>query len=236
MIEMYGLKIADLGIIKENALIISDLHLGYEEAMEQKGILLPRTLFDLQKKRLEMIFSQAGAITTLVINGDFKHEFGGVLSMEWRDTRRFLEFVFSQVKKIVVVKGNHDIMLLPLARKYGISVVSSFLIGDVLVMHGDAVPLPSLLKKAKTIIIGHEHPAITLRDGAKEEKFKCYLAGRYKRKQLIVQPSFFLLDEGSDVNRRMPLSSLIKDYKSFRCYIVGDEVYPFGNVKDIPSH
>ena len=53
MIEMYGLKIADLGIIKENALIISDLHLGYEEAMEQKGILLPRTLFDLQKKRLD---------------------------------------------------------------------------------------------------------------------------------------------------------------------------------------
>jgi len=91
-------------------------------------------------------------------------------------------------------------------------------------------------KLAKILIIGHEHPAITLREQAKAEKFKCYLKGKYKKSVLIVQPSFNLLTQGTDVLREKILSPLIKNVKNFEAYIVNDEthqVLDFGKVGNL---
>ena len=43
---------------KIKTLIIADLHLGYEESMHKKGVLVPRTQFKLMLKRLDWILGK----------------------------------------------------------------------------------------------------------------------------------------------------------------------------------
>ena len=86
----------------------------------------------------------------------------------------------------------------------------------------------------KTIIIGHEHPAIVLKEGPRKEKYKCFIKGKFKRKNLIVMPSFNLVTEGTDVLLETRLSPFLqRDISSFECWIVADKVYYFGKLKGI---
>ena len=58
--------------------------------------------------------------------------------------------------------------------------------------------------------------------------------GKYKRSNLIVIPSFNLLNEGSDITKENILSPYIKDIKKFRVFISDDkEVKDFGLLKDL---
>ena len=53
-----GVELVDLGIFirKDGALVFSDFHMGYEEAMSKQGIFIQRHQFDDTKRRLENIF------------------------------------------------------------------------------------------------------------------------------------------------------------------------------------
>ena len=86
--------------------------------------------------------------------------------------------------------------------------------------------------KIKYWILGHGHPAVTLQDGAKKEKYKCFLAGKFKGRNIIVLPSFFPLVEGSDA-RDFDLG-FAWDFRleNFDVRIVGDnlEVLDFGKL------
>ena len=166
-----------LWLKKEQILVINDLHLVYEEALHRKGILVPK--FQLQ----EMI-AQATAITKktspllIILNGDLKHEFGSILKQEWKEVLQFLHFLSQQCTEIIIIQGNHDPIIKPLAEKRKIKVVKEYGIGDIILVHGDKL----VETKAKTLIIGHEHPAITIRRGGKWEKYKCFLKGKWKGK------------------------------------------------------
>jgi hypothetical protein len=87
----------------------------------------------------------------------------------------------------------------------------------------------------KMIVAGHRHPAVVLGDKYKTEKYKCFLVGKYKGKKVIVLPSFFPFVEGSEVSNiednKMFISE--KELKNFEAYVVGDEVYKFGKVREI---
>jgi len=91
------------------------------------------------------------------------------------------------------------------------------------------------LNKLKNIVIGHEHPAISLKEGPHTETYKCYLVGRYKSKNLIVQPSFNLVTEGANVLKEKLFSPFIEDISNFKVYAVEDRVYDFGTVQDLRS-
>ena len=88
--------------------------------------------------------------------------------------------------------------------------------------------------KIKTVIIGHEHPAINLKDGPRSEKYKCFLKGKFKSYDLIVQPSFTPLIEGTDILAEDLLSPFLKkNLYDFQVFIVGDKVYDFGKIKKL---
>lgn len=218
-----------LWLSPEKILIINDLHLGYEEALHHKGILVPR--FQLQEIIQEMnkIFQIVNP-TTLIINGDLKHEFGRILKQEWNEIVTFLDFVQQQVPEIIIIKGNHDPIIKPIAEKRGIAVIKEYLVSDTIIVHGDQL----IETKAKRIIIGHEHPAITLREGSKREKYKCFLKGKWKRKELIAVPSFNPLLEGTDILKEELLSPFLTNIRNFKVYIVGKgDVFEFGKVKEL---
>ncbi|PIN75036.1 phosphoesterase [Candidatus Woesearchaeota archaeon CG10_big_fil_rev_8_21_14_0_10_37_12] len=216
---------------EHKAVIIADIHLGFEERLKRQGVLVPRVQFKNIIKRLEWILKQVD-VKRVILNGDIKEEFGGISDQEWREVKRLIEFFRKKKIKIIAVKGNHDTILGPLARKFDINEVKEVRFKDLLIAHGDEVPK----KLEKTIIIGHEHPAIRLKDKQKVEKFKCFIKGKYKKSTLIVQPSMKTLQEGTDVLEGKFLSPLLSNVSDFEVFIVDDEthdVLAFGNVKDL---
>ena len=231
-----NIEITDLALYFDSVLVISDVHIGYEESLNKQGILIPRLQFDEIIKRMENIFSilQNKRIERIIINGDLKHEFGTISEQEWRNTLKFLDLLSKHCNEIILIKGNHDNILGPIARKRNVKVVDYVKIGNILVAHGDKIPDKGILKEASIIIIGHEHPAISLKESSKMEKYKCFLKGRYKGKNLIVQPSFNNMVQGTDVLKDLILSPFLnQNLDNFEVYIVEDKVYEFGKLRNL---
>ncbi len=225
-----GIEVVDLGlfIVKEKVLVVSDLHIGYEEELNKKGVLMPRFSFKDLVDRLDLMLKEVRP-KVIVINGDLKHEFGTISEQEWRDTLKVIDMV-SRFGKIVLVKGNHDNILGPIAKKRKVEVVDKFEVDGVCVAHGDSV----VETKKKVVIIGHEHPAVMLSEGERKEKVKCFLKGKFKGKELIVMPSMNQVTEGTDVLSEKLLSPYLqKSLGSFEVYVVADKVYDFGKLKNL---
>jgi uncharacterized protein len=252
------IKMVDLALYlpEHSTIIFSDFHLGYEEMLTSKGTLVPRFQLKDTIERLDKIFQLikktnkkipllkedkaqkaknpiTKPIKTIIINGDLKHEFGRISNQEWRDVLRLIDYFSRKTEEIIVIKGNHDITLAPITRKRNVTIKQHHIIDNLLIAHGDAIDDNAADKSVNTIIIGHEHPAIGLKDTNRVEYYKCFLVGKWKKKKLIVQPSFNLLTEGSDVLQRRFLSPYLeKGIDNFSIFVVGVNILPFGKVRD----
>ena len=155
-----NIEIIDLALylVEEKTLIISDLHIGLEESLNKQGILIPRFQFEDFLNKLKLIFKKV-EVKRIIFNGDLKHEFGEISKQEWNNILRLFDFL--QDKEIVIIKGNHDPILKPIAEKRNLKLVESYNLNGVTILHGDKI----LDNLNKTIIIGHEHPAISLKKG-----------------------------------------------------------------------
>src|SRR3989344_7838199 len=176
-----NIEIIDLCLYlrKEKVLVIGDIHIGLEEALQKQGFLIPR--FDIQEviKRLKSIFSKV-EVKKIILIGDVKHEFGTISDQEWRDTLKVLDFLLEK-GKIILIKGNHDTILGPISKKRNLEVKEFYKINNMLFAHGDKI----VNEKAEVIVIGHEHPAISFEE-RRDEKYKCFLLGKFKKSYLIV--------------------------------------------------
>lgn len=227
-IKIIGLT---LYLEKQKILVVADTHIGFEEACNKQGVLIPRLQFKEIIGQLESVFNQVKP-ELIVMLGDIKHEFGTISRQEWRDTLNLLDYLMSKAEKVILIKGNHDTILGPLADKKGLVVRDSFFVDNILFCHGHKLPdeKSESYKKSKTIIIGHEHPAISLRDGPRAEKYKCFLLGKFKKRNLIVMPSFSFVTEGIDVLQEKLLSPFISNIFDFEAFVVGDKIYKFGKI------
>ncbi len=233
--EICGAEIVDLALVIRNNLIISDLHLGYEEALNAEGIMVPKFQYQKIIARLEKIISKTDC-SRVVVTGDLKHEFGKITRQEWGETLNFIEFLKKHFEEVILIKGNHDNFTKFIAKKTGLAVYDSFSTGDFLLLHGDKVPVNVEKISESTIVIGHEHPCIGLRSGERLEKIKCFLKGGFKGKNLMVMPSFNFITEGSDVLHEKPLSPFLKNgiINDFEVFGVENfEILYFGKIKDI---
>jgi len=227
------IQLVDLGILVGDTLIFGDVHVGYEEALNKRGILVPRFQAKEIMKQLEILLEKTKP-KNVVINGDLKHEFGTISDQEWRDSLKVIDLCAKYADKLYFVKGNHDTSLDPIAKKRKIEIVDLYKIGDVLVLHGDVEK--DIPKDVKTVIIGHEHPAIKLKTRLRSETYKCYLYGKYKKLDLIVMPSFNPLTQGTDVLGGQFLSPFLKKgISKFKAFVVGEDgqVLDFGKIKDL---
>jgi len=230
------IELIDLAIYTNKTLIVTDFHIGYEEALNKQGVMVPRFQFVETMKRLNSIFKKLKnkKIDRIIVNGDLKHEFGTISDQEWRHTLKLLDYFGQHCKEIILIRGNHDTILGPIAKKREVKVLEHYKLKNILIMHGDSIPDNKLLKDVKTIIIGHEHPAVSIKDGPRVETFKAYLVGKWKRKNMIAQPSFNLVVEGTDVLKEHILSPFLKgNLKDFNAIIVGDKLYGFGKLREL---
>lgn len=221
-IEIIG---KSLWLPNKKILIAADFHIGYEEALNKQGILIPRMQFMETKRDLEKLLRKVKP-KIIIINGDLKHEFGEISQQEWSETSRILDLLSCHSKELVLVKGNHDTILEPIAKKKKLKVVDCYNINNICILHGHKI----LLTKAKILIIAHEHPAISLSEGPKSELYKCFLLGSWHNKKLVVMPSFMPIIEGSDIKKEKLLSPYLKNLHGFKVFIAADKTYYFGNI------
>lgn len=223
-----NIKIVDLALKYKDIIIIGDVHLGFEESLIKKGFLVPYSQLKKTINRLEKIIKKS-RIKTIIINGDLKDEFGTISRQEWNDILEFIDFLKKSFK-VIFIKGNHDTILEPIAKKKNIEIKQRYDLDDITIVHGDR-----LFKNLnKTIIIGHEHPAISFKERP-DEKYKCFLLGKYRSHNLIVLPSFNLLIQGSDITKREFLSVYLKNSRNLHVYVVQDKVYNFGKLESLQS-
>lgn len=228
----FEMEIVDLGLWfrEKKILIFGDFHLGYEEALNKEGLLIPRQQFNITMDRLKKIIVKTGKLDKIVVNGDLKHEFGTISDTEWSNSFDLIDFFSENCSELVLIKGNHDTILGPIAKKKNLGVVEYFIFDKTLVCHGDKI----IDREVERIIIGHEHPALELKKGRRIEKYKCFLFGKFKDKELIVMPSFNLVKEGANVLSEKFLSPYLKDISKFNVKVVENfEVLNFGQIKNL---
>ena len=229
---------------EKGILVIGDLHIGYDVMLRQSGVLIPERQIEETIDRLEKIFekikSQNKEIKKIIFLGDIKHSFGFEFE-ERKDFDQIMDFLrqkFSE-ENIILIKGNHDTIDYSFEGKMIDTYIE--LGSGIVFLHGHKLFLEVLDKSINLIVMGHLHPSVVLQEnpGIKKENYKCFLTGKYKKKDVIVLPSFLRIIEGSKVNEYA--NKLEKDFSiipkknllKFRVHVVGkDETYSFGKVKD----
>lgn len=144
------------------ALVIADLHIGWDIELSSRGIHIPSQTFRL-KAKLREIAGKTGA-DMLFILGDVKHTIASAELSEWRDIPDFFDEALELFDRVIVVPGNHDGGLELLAPS-GVEIADTkgILWSGVALMHGHTWPRLHLLE-AKVMLMGHLHPTISFRD------------------------------------------------------------------------
>jgi putative SbcD/Mre11-related phosphoesterase len=152
-------------ILQENndrTLVVSDLHLGWEKLLSQKGVHVPSQTPKIKNMLLKVI--KQTKPTRLILLGDVKDAITRVSMEEWKDIPEFFEDVQKTVSDLQVIVGNHDGNIEPLLpEKVKIVPATGISFGDVGLFHGHAWPAPELLE-CKSLITGHVHPTVAIRD------------------------------------------------------------------------
>lgn len=192
--------------VPTGSILIADLHIGYEAALEGDGFAMPRFQTEEMIARLNTAIDRFDP-SIIIVNGDFKHNFDRNLSAEWREVEKVVDQIGGRAK-LIVTRGNHDNFLATILAKKGLHLRKEVVIGNIKLVHGHESCSPW----QGGMVFGHEHPAITLREktGA-SVKVPCFLFD--KENNRLVVPAFSPLAIGSDIistpddERMIPLLS-----------------------------
>ncbi len=236
-----GIEIIDglpvLYIKPLSAIVCTDLHLGYEGVVADRGTFLPKVNLKNIKEILKKAVEKTGA-EQIIVDGDIKNEFSKVHVEEFNEFREFVNYLRKElkIKKIILIKGNHDNFIDQLKRPLDIVVYGQeALISDFLFFHGEELPKN---KEGSTLIMGHIHPAITLYNNLGiKEKLRCFLYGKMKdKREIIVVPAMNYFAEGVGVNMEnvkemAPVFKKMLDIDRMKAFCIGEgETFDYGEV------
>jgi putative SbcD/Mre11-related phosphoesterase len=232
--KIYDFEVVDRCLYwkSKKTLVVGDLHLGYEDSLNESGYALPRTQQKENYEVFERVFEKIGnKVDRLILLGDVKHYFSKILRQELIDFEELIKFFEKKIGKrvkVIVTEGNHDKILEPIILNHKEIELKDYLLEEgILFLHGDAESMKKAYfeiqdKKTKLIVLGHFHPALVLQEkkGVKVEKYKCFLYGFSKEfgKNVIFIPSFFPLVEGSDIKQELQVY-----YKGMKIIAITDE-------------
>lgn len=176
--------------VHADAVLISDLHLGMESSLFERGVRASDVSEKLAKKTIDVL-AETGK-KKLIIVGDVKEK---VVGIPW-EVKEYFEEVKGHAE-IIVVKGNHDGGI---ERVPGIEVVRAegFVYKKLGLFHGHAWPAEEIMECSR-VLMGHNHPQAKLAGEWKpvwveakpekkniEKKYPDYS----KRIRLVLMPSF----------------------------------------------
>lgn len=221
---------------KEQILIISDIHLGYEKHLQGYGITVVKDKEHQTVTQIKKVLQHyKHKIKTIIINGDIKEEYTAINWDEKEQIAKLVVLLKKEVKNVIFIKGNHDALLPIVLQKFDMPYYNTYQIGLYFFTHGHKIH--KIPKESKYLIIGHAHPAISMTDGIRSENFKCFMLGKYKDKTLIVLPSFIDLTRGFDIRLGDFLTPYLRKNENIDDFdIIATEqehCLDFGKFKDI---
>ncbi len=190
----------------EGVLAVADLHLGYAWTHRARGQILPLSAPDQTLPRLHALLNDYRP-QKLVLLGDIVHGVVPVEEMQ-AELRAVLAALRGRVE-VTLIAGNHDRQL---ARLLGEPIPLEHRAGPHLLVHGDlrddataATHLATAKASGGWVLMGHEHPSITLSDRvAHHARVPCFLLGE----GLLVLPAFSDWAAGANVRAGEYLSPL----------------------------
>ncbi|MEM2856688.1 MAG: metallophosphoesterase [Candidatus Nitrosocaldaceae archaeon] len=241
IIEIYkGIKIVVPYpcICIDDILIVSDTHLGLEEQRERLGISIPVSLTDTIIKQ---IIEPANLLKCkrVILLGDVKHEFGRPNEEEWFSVKKLINSLREIGAEPEVVRGNHDNYIISILKSMSVKLHDPYLsIDELFFVHGH-IDLEDKFGNAKYIFMGHEHPAVSIKDDLNiKHRFKSFLVGEIRGRIIIILPAVSPLAYGNPVNeidKSELLSPFLRKYgvDEFTPYLieVGETVKEFPKIK-----
>ena len=148
---------------KKKDLIVTDIHLGFENSMTSNQIFIGKnsSLNETVDEILEIISIEKP--DSIVLLGDIKSSIKNISKTEWEEVPEF----FKRIKEkcnITVIPGNHDANIQKLIHE-NVSLINStgMVEGNVLLTHGHTMPSENYSHVDK-IIMGHLHPVFFQED------------------------------------------------------------------------
>lgn len=183
-------------------LAVADLHIGYNWAHRHSGQLLPLHQPDDTIGRLQAL-SDFYKPTEILLLGDIVHRALPVPQIEQE-----LQNLLAQFKCLRLIAGNHDRFL----EKLVSSPVETDCVRDgYRFVHGH-----QSLTCRERVVMGHEHPAISVGDGvATSVKCPCFLFSQ----KTIVLPAFSLWAAGG-------IETALRERFQHAIAILGDKLLP----------
>lgn len=171
-------------------MVISDLHLGYESALEEDGLHLPRINTTSIKESLHRTIHRYEP-ETVVLLGDIKHDFRRPDQECRREILEILDLI-SETSRPVMIRGNHDNYLQNITSGTDYEVFDYIDTATFRLEHGH------FDSGVRPVILGHEHPSLRVYDSIGAYiKLPCFLHAR--NEGVIVIPSFSLFSGGNDI-------------------------------------
>lgn len=219
-------KIVLLGDVKHDFGKITDLE--WRETLEFFNFL-KKKLEDFDKLNNELINDKGNVniinkISTIPFNQEGKPKKTKLSSIKniKNSLNKNYNKKFNVKNKIIVIRGNHDNILKPIVKKIGIKLVDYYCVNiknnkkyewlgrrvgekkdkenkKICFLHGNRLFKQCLNAQTDILVFGHLHPAITLYNEYKSEKYKCFLKGKWDNKEVYILPNFGSFSLGYDL-------------------------------------
>lgn len=163
---------------RENALILSDLHVGKTAHFRRHGIPMPHDILEKDLQRLETLIQYFKA-DQLIVVGDLFH---AEVNCDMDKFKTWLNSFNSL--KLLLIKGNHDVRSRHFLEDLNIESVFQWVNAPFVFVHDSVDDSSDFFS-----ISGHTHPGVLIKGkGRQKLKLPCY---QVTQKQLIL-PAFSL--------------------------------------------
>ncbi len=178
---------------------VSDLHIGLEAELLEKGVTMPSLASGMAGELLELVGREHA--DGIVLLGDIKHTVGSISKQEWDEIPAFLKRLAAKAD-VYLVPGNHDSNIRHLVPA-SVNVVSAkgmTLGGDTLLVHGHSMP-SDVRSNVGRLVMGHVHPVFVKKGSViNGERVWIYMQGKKEALfpsseqgamiEIVVVPSF----------------------------------------------
>ena len=141
----------------KKSLVITDLHLGFENALSLNNVFLGKnkTVTEITKE-IELLIDKTKP-DSLILLGDVKSGINSITKTEWETVPVFFENITKLIDTILV-PGNHDANIEKLIpNEITLAGSKGIIIDDILLTHGHTMPSENF-SQINTIVMGHIHP------------------------------------------------------------------------------
>ena len=176
-------------------LLIADLHLGYSWAQRRRGELGP--LADERTRERLLAICDAMSPRRIVFLGDLVHA-----PRPCPEERQWIEDLLTCLAaqaELIAVRGNHDRAFAKEFFHLPLTSAENWSENNIIAIHGDR--LPASPPSDRTLVLGHLHPSLTVRDAAGAgQRLPVFLV----TKCCLLMPAFSPFARGYDIAGGLP--------------------------------